>query len=403
MTISFHEDRHFGDFGGQYVPETLVAPLEELAEAYREYFGAPDFQEEFRTKLAEYSGRPTPLTHVEQLSELLGYEIYLKREDLNHTGAHKLNNAIGQILLADRMGKERIIAETGAGQHGVATATVCAYLDKECVIYMGEKDIERQSLNVYRMELLGADVEPVTSGGRTLKDATNEAIRDWVTNVDNTHYLLGSVVGPYPYPDMVRDFQSVIGEETREQFAEQAGGLPDALVACVGGGSNAMGLFAEFLDEPEVELYGVEAAGEGIETGNHSAPLVAADHGVLHGSKSYLMSDADGQVEIPHSIAAGLDYPGVGPQLANLKDKGRLEVVAAEDERVISGLKMLAELEGIIPALEPAHVFGYLEANPGWLAGCERVVINLSGSGDKDMLEVAEYDDREIDVGGDSA
>ncbi len=400
MTVSYHEDRHFGEFGGQYVPETLLAPLEELASAYEKYIDDADFQAEFRSILKEYSGRPTPLTYTAQFSQQIGCEVFLKREDLNHTGAHKLNNAIGQILLADRMDKERIIAETGAGQHGVATATVCAYFDKECIVYMGEKDIKRQSLNVYRMELLGARVEPVSSGGGTLKDATNEAIRDWVTNVDNTHYLLGSVVGPYPYPDMVRDFQSVIGEEAREQFEEQTGSLPDGLVACVGGGSNAMGLFTPFLSEEEINLYGVEAAGEGVETGHHSAPLVAGDSGVLHGSKSYLMSDEEGQVQIPHSIAAGLDYPGVGPQLAHLKDSGRLQVVAAEDEQVISGFKLLAALEGIIPALEPAHVFGYLADNPEWLAGCDRVIINLSGRGDKDVLEVAEYEGRELDEGG---
>ena len=402
MTISYHEERHFGEFGGQYVPETLLAPLEELTEAYKTFVSSEEFQKDFKRIVSEYSGRPTPLTYAQQLSRDLNREIYLKREDLNHTGAHKLNNAIGQILLADRMDKERIIAETGAGQHGVAVATVCAYFDKECIVYMGEKDIKRQSLNVYRMELLGAQVEPVKTGARTLKDATSEAIRDWVTNVENTHYLLGSVVGPYPYPDMVRDFQAIIGEETKEQFQTQTGTDPDGLVACIGGGSNAMGLFAPFLDNEEIELFGVEAAGEGIDSGRHSAPLVTSGHGVLHGSKSYLMSDEDGQVQTPHSVAAGLDYPGVGPQLADLKEKGRLRVKAVKDDQVIKGFKYLSALEGIIPALEPAHVFGLLAREPDWLGDCEQVVINLSGSGDKDVLEVAEYEGRDLLAGGEA-
>ncbi len=396
MEISFHKERHFGKFGGQFVPETLVAPLEELADAYNHFIKDSQFQQDLRKIFKEYGGRPTPLTYAGQLSEELGRKIFLKREDLNHTGAHKLNNAIGQILLADRMGKERIIAETGAGQHGVAVATVCAYFNKDCVVYMGEKDTERQALNVYRMELLGARVEPVKSGGKTLKDATNEAIRDWVTNVEDTHYLLGSVVGPYPYPDMVRDFQAVIGNEAKEQFAQQHGGKPDGLLACIGGGSNAMGLFAPFLEDKEVRLFGVEAAGSGLDTGHHSAPLVTAGPGVLHGSKSFLMCDEDGQVMTPHSIAAGLDYPGVGPQLAQLKEQGRLKVTAVPDELVIRGFKHLSKLEGIIPALEPAHLFGLFLDRPEWLEECETVIINLSGRGDKDVIEVAEYENREL-------
>ncbi|MFB6347591.1 MAG: tryptophan synthase subunit beta [bacterium] len=395
MSFSYHKERHFGDYGGQYVPETLMEALAELDEAYRHYVEQDDFQTEFRDLLEEYSGRPTPLTLAERFSEEVNNEIWLKREDLNHTGAHKLNNTLGQILLADRMGKDRIIAETGAGQHGVATATVCAYFDMDCVVYMGEEDIERQSLNVYRMELLGADVEPVTAGCGTLKDATNEAIRDWVTNVDSTHYIIGSVVGPYPYPNIVRDFQSVIGRETREQFLEQAGGTPDGLVACIGGGSNAMGLFADFLDD-EVPFYGVEAGGEGVDTDRHAAPLVEGSPGVLHGSKSYLMSDEDGQIEPPYSISAGLDYPGVGPQLADLKDSGRLAVVPADDDLAVRGYKKLSEWEGLIPALEPAHAIGYLIENPDWLGDDDRVVLNLSGRGDKDVRTVADYEGREL-------
>ncbi|MFB6356477.1 MAG: tryptophan synthase subunit beta, partial [bacterium] len=299
-------------------------------------------------------------------------------------------------LLADRMGKDRIIAETGAGQHGVATATVCAYFDKDCLIYMGEEDIERQSLNVYRMELLGAEVEAVTSGCGTLKDATNEAIRDWVTNVEDTHYIIGSVVGPYPYPDIVREFQSVIGREARDQFEQNAGGNPDGLIACIGGGSNAMGLFDEFLDDRNIHFYGIEAAGEGIDTGKHAAPLYAGSPGVLHGSKSYLMSDEDGQITPPHSISAGLDYPGVGPQLARLMDDGRLTVEAAEDETAVDGFKVLSELEGLIPALEPAHAIGYLVKNPDWVSDVDRVIFNLSGRGDKDVRTVADFEGKSL-------
>jgi tryptophan synthase beta chain len=397
MTINYHEERHFGSYGGQYVPETMLEALEEMTEAYFKCREDEDFQNRFRKILKEYAGRPTPLTFCERFSETIGTEVYFKREDLNHTGAHKLNNTIGQILLADQMGKERIIAETGAGQHGVATATVCAYFDKECIVYMGAEDMKRQALNVYRMELLGAEVRKVTSGGQTLKDATNEALRDWVTNIDDTYYLMGSVVGPFPYPHIVRDFQSVIGEETREQFKEQAGGLPDLLVACVGGGSNAMGLFAPFIAD-DIPFLGVEAGGSGLDTGRHSAALVTGVPGVLHGSKSYLMSDEDGQVIIPHSIAAGLDYPGVGPQLSNLKDSGRLQVVAVEDDTVIKGFKTLSELEGIIPALEPSHAIGYMIENTGEFAEYERIVVNLSGRGDKDVISVANYEGRELDL-----
>ncbi len=374
-----------------------MAALEELQQAHEKYFGEEKFQREFRQILAEYAGRPTPLTYAGKFSEEIGTEIYLKREDLLHTGAHKLNNTIGQILLAERMDKKRIIAETGAGQHGVATATVCAYFDKECVVYMGKEDIKRQALNVYRMELLGAEVREVTSSGGTLKDATNAAIRDWVSNVDNTHYLIGSVVGPYPYPAIVRDFQAVIGRETKKQFTEMTGSnLPDGLIACVGGGSNAMGLYADFIPDKSVDFFGVEAAGEGLASGRHSAPLLEGYPGVLHGSKSYLMSDEDGQVIIPHSISAGLDYPGVGPQLADLKDSGRLEVVGATDDLALKGFKRLSELEGIIPALEPAHVVGYLLENPGLVEKCGQVVLNLSGRGDKDMHSVARHENKEI-------
>ncbi len=396
MSVRDHAERHFGPFGGQYVPETLMVALQELAEAFGRLREEDGFRASYRRLLEEYGGRPTPLTRADRLSEELGRQVYLKREDLNHTGAHKLNNTLGQILLADRMGKERIIAETGAGQHGVATATVCAYFDKECIVYMGEEDIRRQSLNVYRMELLGARVEEVTSGRGTLKDATNQAIRDWVSNVGSTHYILGSVVGPYPYPDLVREFQSVIGRETRRQYRQKEGGLPDALVACVGGGSNAMGLFAPFLEDP-VDLYGVEAAGEGIESGRHAAPLVAGDRGVLHGSMSYLLSDDDGQIITPYSISAGLDYPGVGPQLAQLMEEGRLKVEAATDAAAVEAYKALSRWEGIIPALEPSHALGYLIDHPEWLEGHESIVLNLSGRGDKDVRTVADFEGEQLD------
>jgi len=396
MPITYHEERHFGEFGGQFVPETLMEPLEQLNQAFRHYLEQPDFQSEYHETLEEYGGRPTPLTLAERFSEEVGTEIWLKREDLNHTGAHKLNNTIGQILLADRMGKQRIIAETGAGQHGVATATVCAYFDKDCVIYMGEEDMERQSLNVYRMELLGATVEKVTSGGGTLKDATNETLRDWVSNVEDTHYIIGSVVGPYPYPDMVREFQAVIGREVREQYLRENDQLPDGLVACIGGGSNAMGIFAGFLADTDVEFYGVEAAGKGIDSGEHAAPLFAGQPGVLHGSKSYLMSDDDGQIVTPHSISAGLDYPGVGPQLSSLREEGRLSVGTATDESAVEGFKQLSEWEGIIPALEPAHAIGKILNDPGWLADCDSVILNLSGRGDKDVRTVADFEGKQL-------
>ncbi|MFP4687980.1 MAG: tryptophan synthase subunit beta [bacterium] len=397
MTIKYHRKRHFGSYGGQYVPETMLEALEELAAAYKRCRDDRDFQNRFRKILKEYAGRPTPLTFCERFSETVGCEVYFKREDLNHTGAHKLNNTIGQILLADYMGKERIIAETGAGQHGVATATVCAYFDKECIVYMGKEDMRRQALNVYRMELLGAEVRKVSSGAGTLKDATNEALRDCVSNIDDTHYLIGSVVGPFPYPHIVRDFQSVIGEETRSQFEQLAGGLPDLLVACIGGGSNAMGLFAPFLSD-DMPFLGVEAGGSGLESGKHSAALVTGVPGVLHGSKSYLMSDEDGQVLIPHSITAGLDYPGVGPQLSDLKDSGRLRVVAAEDKTVINGFKAFSELEGIIPALEPSHAIGYMLEQKEDFSDYEKIVVNLSGRGDKDVITVANYEGRQLDL-----
>ena len=396
MPIQYHEKRHFGEFGGQYVPETLMEPLEELNQAFRHYLEDPDFQSEYHETLEQYGGRPTPLTRADRFSEQVGTEVWLKREDLNHTGAHKLNNTIGQILLADRMGKKRIIAETGAGQHGVATATVCAYFDKDCVIYMGEEDMQRQSLNVYRMELLGATVEKVTSGGGTLKDATNETLRDWVSNVDDTHYIIGSVVGPYPYPDMVREFQAVIGRESRDQYLQQNDQLPDGLVACIGGGSNAMGIFAGFLRDTDVDFYGVEAAGKGIDSGEHAAPLFAGDPGVLHGSKSYLMSNDDGQIITPHSISAGLDYPGVGPQLSSLREEGRLTVDTATDETAVEGFKRLSEWEGIIPALEPAHAIGKMIEDPSWLSDCDSVILNLSGRGDKDVRTVADFEGRKL-------
>ncbi len=394
MNESTVNSSRFGPYGGRYVPETLIRALDELTKAYESAWEDEEFRDRLDEYYREFGGRPTPLTRADRFSEHVGTEVYLKRDELNHTGAHKLNNTLGQILLAERMDKQRIIAETGAGQHGVATATVCAHFDKDCVVYMGEEDLERQSLNVYRMELLGAEVRGVSSGNGTLKDATNEAIRDWVTNVDDTHYIIGSVVGPSPYPDMVRDFQSVIGKEARQQYDDRVGGLPDALIACVGGGSNAMGLFSEFLDE-DVPLIGVEAAGKGVDTDEHAAPLVEGDPGVLHGSKSYLMSDEDGQVQIPHSVSAGLDYPGVGPQLAHLKDEGRLQVVAATDDEAIHGFKVMSELEGIIPALEPSHAIGYLSRHPDILEDKDSVILNLCGRGDKDVRSVAEYEDWE--------
>ncbi|KPJ83057.1 MAG: tryptophan synthase subunit beta [Gemmatimonas sp. SG8_23] len=383
----------FGSFGGRYVPETLMEALDEVAEAYASAAADPAFAEELGALSRDFVGRPTPLYHARRLGEVISHpSVYLKREDLNHTGAHKINNTIGQALLARRMGKQRIIAETGAGQHGVATATACALFDLECIVYMGAEDVERQALNVYRMELLGAEVRPVTSGTRTLKDATNEAIRDWVTNVGDTHYIIGSVVGPDPFPRMVRDFQAVIGHEARAQILEQEGRLPDAVVACVGGGSNAMGIFHAFVPDSEVALIGVEAGGEGIETGRHSASLAAGSPGVLHGSLSYLLQDADGQVAPAHSVSAGLDYPGVGPEHSFLKDAGRARYTYVTDDQAIEALHRLSELEGIIPALETAHAVAYVLESGKDHAG--PIVICLSGRGDKDVAHVARIEGR---------
>ena len=384
----------FGKFGGKYVPETLMPALSELETAFYQYRNDPDFQQELQGLLKDYVGRATPLYFAERLTQHFarpdgtGAQIYLKREDLNHTGAHKINNALGQVLLAKRMGKQRIIAETGAGQHGVATATVCARFGLDCIIYMGVHDMERQALNVFRMRLMGAEVRPVAAGTGTLKDATSEAIRDWVTNVETTHYILGSVAGPHPYPMIVRDFQAVIGQETRSQSQEKWGGLPDILLACVGGGSNAMGLFHEFMDEPSVRMIGVEAAGEGEDTDKHAATLTRGRVGVLHGAMSYLLQDEDGQVIEPYSISAGLDYPGVGPEHSFLKDSGRAEYYSITDRLALEGLQQLSRLEGIIPALETAHAIAYLEVLCPQLEGSPRIVINCSGRGDKDVQTV---------------
>jgi len=388
------ERGRFGAFGGRFVPESLMTALAELETAYNEASSDGAFQAELRAQLASFVGRPTTLHYVPRFSQLVapGVKVYLKREDLAHTGAHKINNALGQGLLAKRMGKRRIIAETGAGQHGVAAATVCAMLGLECIVYMGEIDIQRQSLNVFRMKLLGAEVRSVTSGGRTLKDAINEAIRDWVTNVETTFYLIGSAVGPHPYPRMVRDFQSVIGSEARAQIMQQEGRLPDMVIACVGGGSNAIGIFYPFADAPEVQLIGVEAAGSGIATGKHAATLAAGRPGVLHGALSYLLQNDDGQVLETHSISAGLDYPGVGPEHSYLKDTGRAVYTSADDAAALQGLQALSRSEGIIPALEPAHALGYLLAmgEQGNVPEGSLIIVNLSGRGDKDMLTVAD-------------
>lgn len=387
----------FGRYGGKYVPETLMPALSELETAYSQYKDDPAFLQELQGLLKDYVGRPSPLYFAERLTEHYakadgsGPQIYLKREDLNHTGAHKINNALGQVLLAKRMGKKRIIAETGAGQHGVATATVCARFGLECIIYMGVQDMERQKLNVFRMNLLGAKVQPVVAGTGTLKDATSEAIRDWVTNVETTHYILGSVAGPHPYPMMVRDFHHVIGLETREQCLEKWGGLPDILLACVGGGSNAMGLFYEFLKDSSVRIIGVEAAGESIISGKHAATLTKGRPGVLHGAMSYLLQDEEGQVVEAHSISAGLDYPGVGPEHSYLKDAGRAEYYSITDVEAIEALQRLSELEGIIPALETSHAIAYLDILCPQLTGSPRIVINCSGRGDKDVQTVANY------------
>ncbi|MEJ2393585.1 MAG: tryptophan synthase subunit beta [Candidatus Thiodiazotropha sp.] len=381
---------HFGPYGGLFVSETLMQPLQELREAYDRYLQDPEFLQELDEDLANYVGRPSPIYHARRWSEQLGgAQIYLKREDLNHTGAHKVNNTIGQALLARRMGKTRIIAETGAGQHGVASATVAARLGLECVVYMGEVDMARQEANVYRMRLLGAEVRGVSSGSKTLKDALNEAMRDWVTNVDNTFYIIGTVAGPHPYPAMVRDFQAVIGREAREQMQRQSGRLPDALVACVGGGSNAIGLFYPFLDDQEVKIYGVEAAGDGLETGHHAAPLCAGKPGVLHGNRTYLMEDGDGQIIETHSISAGLDYPGVGPEHAWLKDSGRANYVAVTDDEALAAFHDLTRTEGIIPALESSHALAYAKKLATQMAKDQTILINLSGRGDKDMHTVA--------------
>ena len=381
---------HFGEFGGKFIPETLMPALEELENAYRAARQDPKFKDQLDRLSRTYAGRPTPLYFASNLTKQCGgTRIYLKREDLAHTGAHKINNVLGQALLAQRMGKKRIIAETGAGQHGVATATVCAMLGLQCIVYMGEKDIQRQSLNVFRMKLLGSEVVPVASGSQTLKDAINEAIRDWVTNVRNTHYLLGSVVGPHPYPTMVRDFQSVIGREARQQMLEAEGRLPDYAVACVGGGSNAIGLFHSFLGDREVRLLGVEAGGEGIETGKHAASLGAGRVGVLHGSKSLVLQDDHGQIREAHSISAGLDYPGVGPEHSYLKASGRATYVSVTDAQALEGFQLLSRAEGIIPALEPAHAIYHTVELAKTLPKGQVILVNLSGRGDKDIDTVA--------------
>jgi tryptophan synthase beta chain len=383
------ERGHFGPYGGRFVAETLIAALDELAAAYPRVRASAEFQRELDDLLSSYAGRPTPVTLARRMSDDLGgAAIYLKREDLAHTGAHKINNVLGQCLLARTMGKPRVIAETGAGQHGVATATACALMGLECAVYMGEEDVERQALNVFRMELLGASVHPVTSGSKTLKDATNEALRDWVTNVRTTYYCIGSVMGPHPYPLIVRDFQRIIGIEARAQMQEIAGRLPDALVACVGGGSNAIGLFHPFLEDDGVRMIGVEAAGEGIESGRHGAALCAGVPGVLHGMRSLLLSDDDGQIFPAHSISAGLDYPGVGPEHAFLRDAGRAEYVSVTDDEALAAFVYLSRMEGIVPALESAHAVAYVRKLAPTLPREANLLINLSGRGDKDAPQV---------------
>lgn len=381
---------HFGKFGGIFASETLMHCLKELEEAYSRLKLSKDFQNRFYRDLADYVGRPSPLYYAQRLTETVGgARIWLKREDLNHTGAHKINNTIGQILLAKSMGKKRIIAETGAGQHGVATATVAARLGLKCIIYMGEVDIQRQAINVYRMKLLGAEVRSVKSGSQTLKDALNEAMRDWVSNVDDTFYIIGTVAGPAPYPEMVRDFNSIIGKEAKKQFEEKNGGLPDALVACVGGGSNAMGLFHEFLNDETVKIYGVEAAGEGLSTGKHAASINAGDIGVLHGNRTYVMSDEDGQIIETHSISAGLDYPGVGPEHAFLNATGRAKYVLINDDEALKAFHYLTEIEGILPALESSHAVAYGMKLAQKMERDKHIIINLSGRGDKDVHTIA--------------
>ncbi len=385
----------FGAFGGRYVPETLVPALDELEAEFERAWADPEFRAELDQLLKEYVGRPSPITEAKRLSAETGYHVTIKREDLNHTGAHKINNALGQCLLARRMGKSRIIAETGAGQHGVATATVCALFGLKCEVYMGEEDCARQQLNVFRMRLLGATVIPVSSGTKTLKDALNEAMRDWVTNVRDTHYIIGTAAGPHPYPYMVRQFQRVIGDEARAQYLTKYGHLPEVAIACVGGGSNAIGFFAGFQGDAEVRLIGVEAGGFGVSTGQHAAPLSAGTPGVLHGSYSYMMQDSDGQVLPTHSVSAGLDYPGVGAEHSFLKDSGRAEYIAVDDKEALSAFRRLAELEGLIPAFESAHAFAPL-FNRGFLPDDTKVIVNLSGRGDKDMETAA----RLFDLGG---
>ena len=391
---------HFDKFGGKYVPETLIPAINQLEKLYAEVKDDPQFLSELDNLLKDYSGRPTPLYYASRISEELGFNVFLKREDLNHTGAHKINNALGQILLAKRMGKTRIIAETGAGQHGVATATVAAQFGLECIVYMGEEDIRRQRLNVFRMELLGATVRSVSSGSKTLKDATNEAIRDWVTNVENTYYLIGSVVGPHPYPMIVRDFQAVIGEETKIQFSTNhheasSINLPDVIIACVGGGSNAIGMFYTFLDD-DVRLVGIEAAGLGVDTKKHAATMTKGDFGILHGSASYLLQTEDGQIQLPHSVSAGLDYPGVGPEHSFLKSTKRVEYISATDDEAVDAFQWLSEKEGILPALESSHALAFLKNKNNGIKARQNVVICLSGRGDKDVHTVADYLGKEI-------
>lgn len=387
------EHGHFGPYGGIFVADTLMFALKQLEQAYAKYRNDPEFLAELHSELRDYVGRPNPLYHAERLSKKVGgAQIYLKREDLNHTGAHKINNTVGQALLARRMGKTRIIAETGAGQHGVASATVAAKLGFECVVYMGSEDIKRQSSNVYRMKLLGAEVVPVNSGSKTLKDALNEAMRDWVSHVDDTFYIIGTVAGPHPYPQMVRDFQAIIGVEAREQCFEKTGQLPDALVACVGGGSNAIGLFYPFLNDESVTIYGVEAGGKGLDTDEHSASLIAGKPGVLHGNRTYLLCDEFGQIKDTHSVSAGLDYPGVGPEHAYLKDTGRVKYVAINDDEALDAFRTLTRVEGIIPALESSHAVAYAMKLAKTMSKNQRIIVNLSGRGDKDMHTVASID-----------
>lgn len=384
---------HFGKFGGRFVSETLIHALDELNTMYNELKNDPSFREEFDRDLAHYVGRPSPLYFAEHWTKKIGgARLFLKREDLNHTGAHKVNNTIGQALLAKHSGKKRVIAETGAGQHGVASATVAARLGLECVVYMGAEDVKRQALNVYRMKLLGATVVPVESGSKTLKDAMNEAMRDWVTNVDSTFYIIGTAAGPHPYPQLVRDFQCVIGREARAQCLEQTGRLPDALVACVGGGSNAIGLFHPFLKDDKVAMYGVEAGGDGVETGRHAAPLTDGIPGVLHGNRTYLMEDENGQIIETHSVSAGLDYPGVGPEHAWLKDVGRVSYVPINDDEAMAGFRSLTRTEGIMPALESSHAIAYAEKLARQMDKDDIIIVNLSGRGDKDILTVADID-----------